>query len=54
MQPPVVQVEDVQHQGLQCIGGDEPMVCTQHTALIVAPRLDLCAQGKGAGTSTLR
>ncbi len=41
----VVAVDDVQHQGLQRVGGDEAMVGAQHAALVVAPALDLCGPG---------
>ncbi len=37
----VVQVEDVQHQRLQGVGGDEAVVCSQDTALVIAPGLHL-------------
>ena len=41
----MVQVEDVQHHGLQRIRGDEAMVRPQQPALVVTPCLHLLAQG---------
>ena len=40
----VVAVEDVQHEGLQGIRGDQSMVCAQNPALIVTPCLDLATK----------
>lgn len=37
----MVLVEHIQHQRLQRIRADQPMVCTQQPALVVAPSLDL-------------
>ena len=41
----VVQVEDVEHQHFQRVGGDEAVMGPQQPALVVAPRLEL--QGMG-------
>lgn len=41
----VVQVEDVEHQHLQGVRGDEAVVRPQQPALVVAPRLELRARG---------
>lgn len=42
----VVQIENVKHQHLQGIGGDEAMVRPQQPALVVAPGLELQMQGE--------
>jgi hypothetical protein len=42
----MVAVEYIQDQRFKCIGGNKPMMGPEHSALIVAPSLDLRKQKK--------